>query len=332
MKVSDLIRLAGGFQDTADLSMAELTRLKVVNNQIVSSRQSVELQRVIRGDSQADLSLEKGDYLIIKPLPNSQNYRTVKILGEVAQPGVYTVREGETLSDVVMRAGGMTSRAYSRGAIFTRESVKRLQEQRLQEFAQRLEEDMYRHSAKAVQTALSQETITAYQDALNAKKALLECLKQSKPTGRMIVSVDQLIQRPHSPSDVPLEEGDVLLVPPVLNSVAVLGQVFNPTSLVCDRNMTVDDCLIKTGGARENADIQGVYVVKADGSVWSDKNVTVGWGPWRKGVRGAPVEPGDTIMVPEKLAVDTSLRDFRDITQILFQIATTAAIAWGIVR
>ncbi|HEY9855517.1 MAG TPA: SLBB domain-containing protein [Stenomitos sp.] len=332
MTVAQLIQLAGGLKEQADYSNAELTRRQIVDNRVITQRMSLDLRRVLQDDRASNQVLMKDDYLLIKPLPGYSRVRTITLMGEVAQPGTYTARDGETLYDVIQRAGGFTSQAYLKGAIFTRSSVKRQQEERLQVFVQRLEENLYRKSAQGAAGALSSEASQANEAVLTSKKALLESLKQTKASGRMIVTLDDLVNRPHSSSDVQLEEGDVLMVPPVLNAVSILGQVYNPTAITYTQGKTVNDYLAKTGGPTDAADTGDIYVIKADGSVVTDQTYARGWWLWRRGIRSAVLEPGDTIVVPERLAEDTTIRDVRDITQIIFQIATTAALTWGIIR
>lgn len=332
MTIKELIQLAGGLKDQADHSLAELTRVQIVDNKLQSRRLTINLSKALENDPSSNLILQKNDYLLIKEVPEYKLYRTVTIQGEVAQPGTYTFRDGETLSEVITRAGGFTKRAYLKGSIFTRQSVKKLQEERLQEFAQRLEADVYRETSASVAGALSAEAAKTNQQALETKKAFLASMKDTKASGRMIVKVDELIAKQHSDVDVTLEEGDVLLVPPIINSISIIGQVYNPTAITYEQGLSVGQYLAKAGGPTDRADTRGIYVIKVDGSVVTDKNFSTGWGPWRQGVTAAVLEPGDTIMVPENLAVDTTLRDTRDITQILFQLASSAAITWGIIR
>jgi protein involved in polysaccharide export with SLBB domain len=332
MKVSELLRLAGGLKDQADRSSAELTRISIVDNQVETQRMTLDLGKVMRGEPDANVTLSKNDYLLVKPIASFQRHRTITLLGEVAQPGTYAFSDGETLFDILQRAGGFTSRAYLKGSIFTRESVKLQQSERLHDFVERLEANLHRQSAQAAAGALSSEAASANQQAITAQRELLESFKETKASGRMIVSLADLARNPYSNADVQLEDGDVLMVPPMINSVSVLGQVYNPTAITYQPGKRVSAYLSKTGGVTETADEPGIYVVKADGSVLTNKNFHTGWGPWRKGVMSAVLEPGDTIMVPERLAVDNSLRDIRDVTQILFQVVTTAAITWGMLK
>lgn len=330
MTLLELIHLAGGIKDSADLAEAELTRVQVVDNQMKTQHLKINLERILGG--QENVPLLKDDYLLVKTVPEYKLYRTITLAGEVAQPGTYTFQDNERLSDLIQRAGGLTKRAYPKGSIFSRLSVRKLQEERLQEIVRKLEADIYRNSAQEIGAALSVEAAKANQEALAAKKQLLESIKQTKSSGRLIVDVARLLDESNSASDIQLEDGDVLLVPPIINSVSVLGQVYNPTAITYEKERTVDFYLAKTGNPTENADQKGIYVIKADGSVLTDKNFQTGWFFWRRGVRSAKLEPGDTIVVPEQVAENTSIRDIKDITQILFQIATSAGITWGMIK
>ena len=148
----------------------------------------------------------------------------------------------------------------------------------------------------------------------------------------MIVDLALMQQKPLSYADIQLEEGDSLVVPRLINSVSVLGQVYNPTAIAFVPGKNMDFYLATTGNPTDNADINNLYVIRADGSVLTNSNCESGMLFWKKGVRSATLAPGDSIIVPEKMIVGNGFRDFRDITQVLFQIATTAAITWGILR
>lgn len=328
MTVADLVRLAGGLAEQADHGRAELTRTRVVANELKTERFTLDLDRALGGMSGDNLTLARGDYLLVKPVPNFQRFRTLTLLGEVAQPGSYSFRDGESLGDVLARAGGLAPRAYLRGAVFTRQSVRRQQEERLQDLIDKLQVDLYRQTAAAAGTALSADAVAANAEIATSRARLIETLKGTRTAGRMILAGEQVQRAGHQ--GVMLEDGDTLVVPPVLNSVSVLGQVYNPTALVYEPGCTAGEYLARTGGPTASADRDGIYVVRADGSVVTDQ--TAGGNPWSRGVRAVVLEPGDAVMVPEQMRTDTSIRDLRDITQILFQIATTAAVTWGMLR
>lgn len=328
MRLRELLYLAGGILPEADVSQAELTRVQIVNNQVTTNRLDVQLDLLLRGDGSGDLELERDDYLLVKTVPNYRLYRTVSLQGEVNQPGVYTFRDGESLAEVVRRAGGFTGRAYLKGAVFTRASVQKQQQDRLQDLVRKLQSDILHGTNQAVGGALSSEALQSNRELLDAKKQMLADLAATKASGRMIVSLAGAAPG----GELPLEEGDVLIVPPVLNVVSVLGQVMTPTAVTYERGLTVGEVIRRVGGTTEHADNQGMFVVRADGSVMSEKTYGWGFGFMRWGLDRMALEAGDTIMVPERMAVDTSLRDIRDITQVLYQIATAAAVTWGIVK
>lgn len=332
MTIAELIHLAGGLRDEADLKDAELTRVQVVDNKMKSLHLTINLERALRGEKSDNLILMRDDHLLIKPVPEYKLYRTITLGGEVAQPGTYTFQDGETLSDLIKRAGGLTKRAYPKAAIFSRLSVKQMQEEHLQDLAKKLEADLYRSSSQRIASAITPEAAQANEQALTTKKALLDSIKQTKSSGRVIVDVARLLSGPHTMADIQLEEGDMLIVPQVVTAVSVLGQVYNPTAITYESGRNVDYYLSKTGNPTEYADTNGIYVIKADGSILTDKNFKTGWLFWRRGVRSATLEPGDTVMVPERMVDSTNLRDLKDITQVLFQIATTAGITWGMIR
>jgi len=125
--------------------------------------------------------------------------------------------------------------------------------------------------------------------------------------------------------DCLLEDGDRLEVPKKQNVVNVVGRVYNPTGVVYDPASDRLDHYLKTvGGPTESADRDHIFLVKADGSVVTRENAEGGF--LSGGLMSARVEPGDSIVVPEKLIKTRFMKDFKDITQILYQIAVTAGV------
>ena len=107
--------------------------------------------------------------------------------------------------------------------------------------------------------------------------------------------------------------------------VNVVGRVYNPTGVVYDpANDTVGDYLKMVGGPTESADRDHIFLIKANGSVVSRENA--GGGFLSGGFLSAKVEPGDSIVVPEKLVQTRLMKEVKDITQILYQIAVTAGV------
>ena len=85
------------------------------------------------------LPFEPGDVVTIFSqadirVPQAQRTKFVRLEGEFEQAGIYSVLPGETLRQLVARAGGLTPNAYLFGSDFTRESTRVLQQQRLNDY------------------------------------------------------------------------------------------------------------------------------------------------------------------------------------------------------
>jgi polysaccharide export outer membrane protein len=139
--------------------------------------------------------------------------------------------------------------------------------------------------------------------------------------------------------DVELEDEDTLTIPQTPGVVHVIGEVFNPTSLLYEESGTVSYYLRRVGGMTKEADKKQLSVIKADGSVvsieQSNRAKLVFWDPefnsWLfGGFMSLRMEPGDAIVVPQKLDRYFWLRTTKDITQIIFQIAVAAGVVFAI--
>ncbi|MFU8858061.1 MAG: SLBB domain-containing protein, partial [Deferrisomatales bacterium] len=329
MRVRDLILASGGLTEEAYQEEAEVVRAEVVNGEVVQTRTiPFSLVRAMAGDEDANLPLEPRDRVFVKTIPDWRESRQVVLAGEVLFPGVYHVAKGESLSSVLNRAGGFTSEAYLRGAVFTRESARQLQQQRLDELRERLQQQILRVASQEVQGALSAEDVEAQKQFLIGQQALVQKLRETRATGRVVVRLLPLEKMEGTEWDIPLEDGDRLTVPSVPQTVSVVGQVYNPTSLLWETNRrSVQNYLFKTGGPTPDADAKDIYVVRADGTVVSSKSL--GEGNWwnRGGIHDLDLYPGDTVLVPEKVLRVNYLRGIRDISQVLYQIAVTAGVA-----
>jgi protein involved in polysaccharide export with SLBB domain len=254
----------------------------------------------------------------------------VGVSGEVKFPGIYTVKKGEKLSSLIERAGGYTDRAYLRGAVFTRERVRQLQQKQIDEMTERLERELLGKGAAEVGVALSSEDTKIKESEIKQKRDFVAMLKGIKAKGRMVLKIDRPETLKNTPYDIELEEGDSLFIMANPQSVQVIGSVYNQTAFVYDKAKGVSRYIDLAGGFTENADKKRVYLLKADGTAVRPGSGFLGisWSKtsnrWESG--GSNIESGDTIVVPEKLEKVAWMRNIKDITQILFQIATTAGV------
>jgi len=332
MRIRDLIYQAGNLTRAAYLGEGELTRLHVAGSETTTERIYFNVADALAGRGEHDQPLAPNDQLFVRAVPDWSAERVVEIQGEVRFPGTYTFRRGERISEVLKRAGGFTPRAFLKGAVFTRESVREIQEERLKGFIQEQEQELLRQSAEVAKQTLQSGAAAALQQAMENKRQLLERLRATQVKGRMVVRVLPLGELHGSPYDLELEETDAITIPPIPSSVNVLGRVYNPTSLLYERDKPVAYYLAQTGGLREDADKKHLYLVRADGTVISRAQHRGFRWWWSRGEHrwasgrflGLPVERGDTLLVPEEPITVGGLAIAKDISQILANIFVAA--------
>ena len=325
LRVSDLVMMGGGLTRNASLGEAELSRLDEKKNTVIHR---IDLARALSGDESNNLLIQNWDLLMIRPVADLQELRYITLSGEVRAPGVYAARQRERLSSIIERAGGFTKDAFLKGAVYTRVSVQERQQELITRTVEQLEQEVARTAAKEGATALDVEDVAAQKQILEARKLLLDRLKRVRAQGRVVIRLAELDKLKSSESDLLVEHGDNLVIPRQAEVVNVMGRVYNSTAVVYNpTNDTAGYYLRKVGGPTEDADKKHIFVVKADGSVMTKE--TAGEGLWFFGggdFLNTKVEPGDAIVVPEKLVFARFMKDFKDITQILYQIAVTAGV------
>ena len=322
-RLTDLLKQAGDLTRSAYLAQAEVIRTDEKNN---FRTIFVDLEKAIAGDQTHDIPLEDQDQLIVRQVPGLAEKIQVVVSGEVRFPGSYTMRRGERLSLLISRAGGFTQDAYLKAAQFTRVSTQKTQQEAIDKLIEELELEV----AQKAQTlpALDKEDVEANKEILNARRALVTQLRKARAKGRVVIRMADVDKLRGSSADILLESGDRLEVPMKQNVVNVVGRVYNPTGVVYDpANDRLGYYLKTVGGPTESADREHIFMIKADGSVVTRENAEVGFFLFGdSGLMSAKVEPGDSIVVPEKLIQTRLMKDVKDITQILYQIAVTAGV------
>ncbi|HHK8636394.1 TPA: SLBB domain-containing protein [Vibrio parahaemolyticus] len=308
MTVSTLIEAAGGLTYNAFTINAELARTAInsADERAYIDVERIDLRKAIQGSVSDDAIIVGRDRLNILEKPNVKLQSTVTLQGEVRFPGTYTVRQGETLSELLERAGGLTEFAHPQGAIFTREAL-RLQEQKL---LNQYAADMRAETAK--KTFRADSNMGSVISDPDKTLKFVEEASRSKALGRMVVQLNRILKGERS-ADFMLEDGDFLFVPTFRNTVSIMGEVQVPITYLLDNKLNVDDYLNKAGGAKKQADEDRIFVVRADGSVYKPSS-----GYWF-GNNKEELKAGDTIVVP----IDTDYRDalstWTAATQILYQ-------------
>lgn len=315
MRVSDLIRAGGTLEDAAYGGRAELSRYEAVNGEYRQTELiDIDLAAVLRGDGAADIVLKPYDALNIKELPQWREIETVSIEGEVRFPGLYPIQRGETLRMVLQRAGGLSDLAFSEGAVFTREELRKREQLQLDRLSERLRRDL------AVLALQGAQTGAPGVQTLAVGEGLLEQLESSEAVGRLVIDLGQVMANaPGGEQDIVLKNGDRLLVPKQSQEVTVIGEVQNATSHRYIADLSRDDYVSQSGGYTNQADENKTYVVRANGSVLAESG-----GAWFRKSTGE-IRPGDTVVVPLDAGKMRPLPLWTSVTQILYFLAIAAA-------
>ena len=283
---------------------------------------------VLQHDASQDLALEPGDIVSIFSqgdirVPIAQQTKYVRLDGEFVHAGVYTAQPGETLRDLVQRAGGLTAAAYLYGSEFTRESTRALQQRRMDEYVQTLEMQMQRGNlALASAPASSAQDLASGAAAQNSEQELLGRLRQMRATGRIVLEFKAGSSGLDVLPDIALEDGDRFVVPSVPASVNVVGAVYDQNSFLYETIRRAGTYLHLAGGPNRDADRKHIFIIRADGSVISREAESGIWGNEFDNLR---MNPGDTIVIPEKTFKPSALRGVLDYSQMFSQFALGSA-------
>jgi protein involved in polysaccharide export with SLBB domain len=283
---------------------------------------------VLEGGGVDNQVLQAGDIVTIfsqADISVSVEHQTkfVRLEGELQAPGVYKVEQGETLRELVRRAGGLTGHAYLYGSEFTRKSVQLQQQRSLNEMVRSLEEEIQRKTMYGSQAHPEQQAAILAQSQVD--QAFLEKLRSVKPTGRVVLELKPTQTTTDDIPELPLEDGDRITVPSKPATVTVVGAVYNQSSFVFQDGASIKRFLTLAGGGNRNADTKHMFLVRADGSVVSKEQVS---GIWRGGFDSVRTLPGDMLVVPTQIDKGSFVRGLRDWSQIISQFALGAAAAY----
>ncbi|HZH45603.1 MAG TPA: SLBB domain-containing protein, partial [Roseococcus sp.] len=315
-----VLAVAGGVTDTADLSSVELAREPTEQTSAIPlSRTLLDL----RSRNFAAVRLSPRDGLRIPRGFGDRDSGPVTLMGEFLRPGVYDIRRGERLSEVISRAGGLTPQAFPYGAVFTRESVRNRQQEGFQRTARELESGLMQVAAG--QAVVGNRSGTDIAGAIAAGREMASAMREARAAGRMVVEANPVVLAGRPELDVLLEPGDLIMMPKRPNEVTVVGAVQNPGSLQFTTGWRASSYVTAAGGAQRFADPSRAFLVLPNGA-----SAPAGLGAWQQG--GPPVPPGSLVIVPNDPSPFESWGFLRDMTQVAGQLAISAAALAVITR
>lgn len=327
MRVSDLVRASGRMAEPAYTLDAELSRFSIAKEKHRAiGHKDIDLEKIIAGDASANILLQPHDVLLIKRTPQWSTVNSVTFEGELRFPGTYPVKPGETLLQVLERAGGLTPYAYPKGAIFLRQSLREREKKEIDALASRLEMEVAERDLQQVDKAEEQKKVSSSSLIIG----LIQKLRSTVPQGRLAIDLPLMMAHASSSDNtdaIVLRDQDHLIIPQKINEITVLGEVFYPTSHQYLRTHSIEDYINLSGGYSQMADLEHIYVVKANGQVVSNTPALNIFGSaWLSGGSGSiSPTPGDTIVVPLKVERIAPMALWKDLSQILYNIAITSA-------
>ena len=299
--VRDAIYLAGGFnEDVAPNTPIErsLINLETFSREVV----------YLNGESGLNTPLVNADVINVSSKSGLEQ-RTITVSGQVRRPGDYSIQQGDNILDIINRAGGYTEDSYSEGSVFLRKNVALSQKKAFERSADELE--------NTIINIITQGSANLNTGTITPLSALITKLRQSEPLGRMVVNVDYLDLKTNSANNFLVEEGDSLHIPRRPNSISVVGEVLNSSTIVFQPNFNVNNYLDLAGGLNNAADKSRIFIIYPDGksrlikrSLFNSRDNLL---------------PGSTIVVPRDSRPFDAIKITQIITPILADLATSAA-------
>lgn len=323
-----LTRRIGNLIDEVNLDYAVIER---VNSQQISMQLiPFNLGKALDDPGSPDnLPLQPGDIVTVFSVndvrvPQSKRKIFVQVEGEVAKPGIYQMSAGDGLLELIRNAGGLTADAYLFGAEFYREQVRVAQQNGLTKLLDQMELQAQGRLNAAVGSATSTDNNTQLriQAEIQSQQRVFQRLRNLKPTGRVMLNISPEVKKQRVPG-LKLENQDRLIIPPKPDFVYVLGAVNSEAAFVWQPNKSVKTYL-DLAGLTIGADADEAFILRADGSVVGSKSMG-----FFGSIGSVNVLPGDTLVLPEKVVIESPwsvfTRNAKDITQIIYQFSLGAA-------
>lgn len=319
MSASDLVKLAGGFKRSADTRVADLTTyMEQEGGKVAAEHHYIEIAKAMDGAPDTDFRLRDGDVLSIHQIPGWNDIgASVTLQGEVAHPGTYGIHEGERLSAVLERAGGLRPSAYMYGSILERTQVRQLEAGTRAQLISNVQSEGA--SLRNVSDPGGAAAVAQWQTTLKQ-------LQNTPPAGRLVIHVSNDVKRwKDTPADIELRAGDVLVVPKQPNFVMISGAVYNPTAITFRSGKSAGWYLNQAGGPTPVANKKGIFVIRANGSVIGNSG-----GIFSGSVLSSELRPGDMIVVPEKALGGTARwRNILQASQLVSSVGIAIQVARG---
>ena len=319
VNLKDLVSVAGGTTNWADESGVELlsTKLDPASGRADTERQVLPLREA----SLQNYMVQPHDEIHFNQLYAPANGGTVTLVGEVRSPGTFTIMKGERLSQLLVRAGGLTDIAYPYGTVFLRKSAAANEEIGFQKAADEVQKQFLVGTAFAASSGANGANNTN----LASLSQFATMLREQKPLGRISIQADPSVLAAHPEEDPILQPGDFIDVPVRPNTVTVLGSVNQPGSFVFKPGMRPQDYIDLAGGYATYTDEDWTYVVYPDGTA---QRLDSSWFSFNR----KEIPPGSVIWVPRDILPLNWQQLGVDIAKIFADMSVSGAYLYAVAQ
>lgn len=319
--IADAVNWAGGFASAAD------TKQVIVEKNVGNEFKTVATLNSAQNEVDpglAALPLNPADIVRVfspsaVPVEAVIGNEYVRISGEVKQSGAFQIREGETLRALIARIG-VTDRAYVFATEITRESVRRLQQEKLDEVSQRFMRELEVGASQQLSSTSDKDAIALINATVERQRNIAVRMASVQSKGRIVLELENSDSQVKNLPELALRDGDAIFIPRRPDTVNVLGAVFQQNSFIYRPSRTVTDYLQLAGGPSQTADKSQMYVIRADGTAKSNNS-----SGWFTGLGAIKINPGDTIVMPEEIPHTSWAQSLKEWTSIFYQFGLGAA-------
>ena len=231
----------------------------------------------------------------------------VTVLGSVRNPGVYPITAGDSVLNVLLRAGGLREEAYAYGGVLTRTSAREAEKRNIQRYIDQVRQFLVARGATAGGPTLTPAILD-----------VIDALANRQLYGRVMTELDPTVLQVRPELDITVEPGDQIIIPRRNETVYVLGEVLNPGTFSFRAGDTVDDYVTRAGGATRFADTSAIIVVFPDGNARR-----VGIDAWN--FTPVQVPPGSSIITSRDLEYLSPLETLEYVSRVASQVGISFA-------
>ena len=308
----EAIQLAGGSSDTAFLDSIEISRITSDSGFFKSN--VFEVSALSSSPEASNFKILPRDRINVRANEELTMKKSFTLEGFVRFPGLYPLNTDETLLSAINRAGGLKENAFADGARLIRKSLIDIQTKQNQELAASI------RSSYASSLLTSEDSSSSIEDI----QVVASIIEEMEGEGRIVIDLERALSGDNK-YNIDLEDGDRLIIPQATNIINIIGEVRNPNVVNYSESIDTNGYINLAGGLTERADSNGIYIIRANGSIISLQKSF-----FSLGLSKPKFQPGDTLVIPIKQNYQDPLPLWSQVTQIIYQSMVSISAVKGL--